>query len=188
MQKRAVYLFAIKKRTLPPFRAVKKVLYYTLYYIGKRQFAIIAFRRQTMKREKSCGAIVFKYENGRLMILTLRHKHGGHWSFPKGHVENGETEVQTALREVKEETDLDIELLQGFRHTVEYSPKPGVKKLVVYFLGRAGANAVAVKQEAEIGELKWVEWDEAFRIVSFKNDRELLSEVREMLMTESVVS
>lgn len=141
-----------------------------------------------MKREKSCGAIVFKYEGGRLMILTLRHKHGGHWSFPKGHVEGGETEVETALREVKEETALDIELLSGFRHTVEYSPKPGVKKMVVYFLGKADPDAIAVKQETEIGELKWVDWEEAFRIVSFKNDRELLSEAREMLMTESVVS
>ena len=40
-----------------------------------------------MKREKSCGALVYRYEDDALMLLLLRHRHGGHWSFPKGHVE-----------------------------------------------------------------------------------------------------
>ena len=139
-----------------------------------------------MKREKSCGALVYRQQGDKLMLLLLRHRHGGHWSFPKGHVEGNETETETALREVKEETGLTIELHEGFRHTVEYYPKPGVKKLVVYFLGRAAANAVTVRQEEEISELKWVEWDDAFRAVSFKNDRELLIYAKERLMVSSI--
>ena len=139
-----------------------------------------------MKREKSCGALVYRHEGERLMLLLLRHRHGGHWSFPKGHVEGSETEVETALREVREETGLKIDLQSGFRHTVEYYPKPGVKKLVVYFLGQAEPNALAVRQEEEISEIKWVEFDDAFQEVSFKNDRELLAKAKEQLMTQSV--
>ena len=45
-----------------------------------------------MRHEKSCGALVYRYENDALLLLLLRHRHGGHWAFPKGHVEAGGTE------------------------------------------------------------------------------------------------
>ena len=138
-----------------------------------------------MRKEKSCGALVYRYDNGKLLLLLLRHRHGGHWSFPKGHVEENETETETALREVREETGLHVSLQEGFRHTVEYYPKPGVKKMVVYFLGKAEPNETAVRQEIEISELKWVEWKEAFQAVTFKNDRDLLNMAKNHLTTEN---
>ena len=128
-----------------------------------------------MKREKSCGALVYRYEGDRLMLLLLRHRHGGHWSFPKGHVEGEETETETALREIREETGLSVSLREGFRHTVEYYPKPGVRKQVVYFLGAAPPDPKIVRQEEEISELHWVEWSQAVEAVTFKNDRNLLN-------------
>ena len=83
-----------------------------------------------VKREKSCGALVYRItQNGQKELLFIKHRHGTHWSFPKGHMEEGENEVQTALREVKEETGLDIDLEGDFRQSVEYYPKPNVKKL-----------------------------------------------------------
>lgn len=140
-----------------------------------------------MKKEKSCGALVYRYDNGRLLLLLLRHRHGGHWSFPKGHVEGTETEIETALREVQEETGLHVSLQEGFRHTVEYYPKPGVKKQVVYFLGKALPNEPTVRQEVEISELKWVEWEEAFCCVTFKNDKDLLNMAKAHLKPENAV-
>ena len=134
-----------------------------------------------MKREKSCGALVYRFQGDQLMLLLLRHRHGGHWSFPKGHVEGDETEIQTALREIREETGLTVSLKEGFRHTVEYYPKPGVRKQVVYFLGEAASDAKAVRQEEEISELHWVEWSQAMEAVTFKNDRNLLNYAREYL-------
>ena len=65
-----------------------------------------------MKREKSCGALVVRKNGENFDLVLLRHRFGGHWSFPKGHVEAGESERQTALREVREETGLAIRLLE----------------------------------------------------------------------------
>ena len=67
----------------------------------------------------------------------IKHKNGGHWAFPKGHVEKKETEPETALREIKEETGLKVELDTGFREMVTYSPKPNVMKDVIYFAAKA---------------------------------------------------
>ena len=81
-----------------------------------------------MNYEKSCGAIVFRKFHGNIELLLIKHANGGHWSFPKGHVEEGETEVETALREVHEETGLTIQLEEGFRQSVEYYPRPNIRK------------------------------------------------------------
>ena len=106
-----------------------------------------------MKREKSCGVLVLRQQEDELYVVLLRHRFGGHWSFPKGHVEAGESERQTALREVREETGLTgIKLMDGFRESVEYSPKPGVKKQVVYFLGTTEQEKL-IRQEEEISEI-----------------------------------
>lgn len=126
-----------------------------------------------MKREKSCGALVYRDKGRGIELLLLKHKYGGHWSFPKGHVEAGETETQTALREVKEETGLTISLQEGFRHSVEYFPRPNVKKQVVYFLGYADDDHV-VRQEEEISEIRWIPLERADTVVTFKNDKNLI--------------
>ena len=140
-----------------------------------------------MKHEKSCGALVYMYKNDKLNLLLLRHRHGGHWSFPKGHVENNETERQTALREVMEETGVRITLEDGFRHSVEYTPKPGVKKQVVYFLGRADSTHY-VRQVEEISEIRWLDADEAMRSVTFRNDRTLITLARRYLEEKKLTS
>ena len=88
-----------------------------------------------MKHEKSCGGLIYAEHDGETHILLLKHRCGGHWSFPKGHMEAGETEMETALREIREETGLRVFLREGFREAVEYSPKPNVKKQVIYFIG-----------------------------------------------------
>ena len=109
-----------------------------------------------MRLEKSCGALVYRRNREQIELLLIKNRYGGHWSFPKGHVEGRETEVQTALREVKEETGLDISLQSGFRHAVEYFPRPNVKKQVVYFLGEATSNDLHM-QEEEISRIIWMD-------------------------------
>ena len=68
-----------------------------------------------MKKEKSCGAIVYRQRDSWVEVLLICHKNGGHWAFPKGHVEKQETEEETALREIREETGLTVKLNTAFR-------------------------------------------------------------------------
>ena len=95
-----------------------------------------------MKFEKSCGAVCVWTEQGRRQVLMVRHIAGGRWAFPKGHVEAGEIEAQTALREVLEETGVRVVLLPEFRFVTQYSPVKGTMKKVVYF----AANACSIRQ------------------------------------------
>jgi 8-oxo-dGTP pyrophosphatase MutT (NUDIX family) len=138
-----------------------------------------------MTKEKSCGALVFRKEQGRLDMLVLKHRLGGHWSFPKGHVEDGETEPQTALREVKEETGLSVLLLEGFRYQVSYSPRSGVDKDVVYFLGYAGDSRTTC-QEEEVSEIRWIDIAKCHEYLTYQNDRELLKCARQYLLQKGV--
>ena len=86
-------------------------------------------------KEKSCGAVVFTRDKGGIGYVLVRQR-SGNYSFPKGHVEAGETEEQTALREIWEETGLRPVILPGFRdgETYEIAKKPGTVKDVVYFI------------------------------------------------------
>ena len=137
-----------------------------------------------MTKEKSCGALVYRRQNNITEILILKHRLGGHWSFPKGHVEARETEVQTALREVKEETGLSIRLLDGFRKQVNYSPRPGVDKSVVYFLGFAEDSRTTM-QEEEVSEIRWVNINEAQKYLSYNNDKLLLQSAKRYILREA---
>lgn len=133
-----------------------------------------------LRKEKSCGALVYRIKNGELELLLLKHRFGGHWSFPKGHVEEGETEVETALREVHEETGLTIQLEDGFRQSVEYYPRPNIRKQVVYFLGYADDDRTR-RQEEEISEIRWVPLKSAHREVTFRNDKNLINHAKKFL-------
>ncbi len=126
-----------------------------------------------MKTEKSCGAVVFRKDDKRIKILLIRHLNGGHWAFPKGHVENGETEEETAYREILEETGLSVFLDTDYRQVVTYSPRKDVVKDVVYFVAVADSkNAVA--QEGEISRVRWVDINDAVAHVSYENDKKVL--------------
>ena len=125
--------------------------------------------------EKSCGALVFRQDpkTGRVYILMIRHKRGGHRSFPKGHVEPGETEHQTAIREVEEETAVKIRITSDFCEKVYYSPMPGVRKEVVYFLAFTDQKNTHPR-DGEIADVDWVPVENAERSLTHENDKIVL--------------
>ena len=124
-----------------------------------------------MKFEKSCGAIIIKRNSDKIETLLIQML-GGHWSYPKGHVEDNETEVETALREIKEETNLDVIIDTRFREITTYSPKPGVIKDVIYFLAFAKTLDVKV-QEEEVANYEWVDINDATKLITFEEDRKI---------------
>ena len=127
-----------------------------------------------MKREKSCGAIVFYLKENKEQVLLIKHSNSGHWSFPKGHVEAGETEVETAVREIFEETGVKAKLDTRFREVVTYSPKKDVIKDVIYFFGTSDSYET-VKQESEVAEIMWVDISKVLKCVSYRNDKDLVT-------------
>lgn len=126
-----------------------------------------------MKHEKSCGVIVFTRKNGEIKYVVIKSING-FYGFPKGHVENSETEKQTALREVFEEVGLKPNLIDGFRETVEYYiPSIDVQKQVVYFLGEF-KNQEIVFQKEELSSAQLLSFDEANNKFTHENNKELL--------------
>lgn len=130
-----------------------------------------------MLHEKSCGAIVYRRFHGNIEILLIKHINSGHWSFPKGHVESDETETETARREIKEETSIDVMIDPTFRETVTYSPRRDTLKVVVYFLAKA-KNVNFVPQEDEISEIRWVDLAHAVRLLTYENDKTIVAKAK----------
>lgn len=125
-----------------------------------------------MKKEKSCGAIIYKYENNELYILLLKHNQG-HWAFAKGHIEENETEEETAIREIKEETNLEVKIDTNFRYITTYSPKENTIKDVVYFIATPKSTNIK-EQIEEISQIKWFKKEDSLNQVTYNDDKEVL--------------
>lgn len=162
-----------------------------------------------MPREKSAGAIVFRKENGIRYYLLLHYpsvnKRGGHWEFPKGHVEAGEDDEKTMRREVQEETGLkDLEIVPGFKKYIKYFFRqykeniPGLKdndktrkvktpwifKLVIFFIAETKTKDIKISHEHT--GFDWLPIDEAIKKTTFKNSKKLLKEADDFVLKAGV--
>ncbi len=134
--------------------------------------------RPRVELEKSAGAVVF-HRGAQLEFLLI---YATYWEFPKGLVEPNESETEAAVREVREETGLQVELLPGFRQEIDYFYRRGprlIKKQVVYFLGETRDQQVQVSWEHE--KAQWVPYEQALGILKFENAREVLRQAHELL-------
>ena len=125
-----------------------------------------------MKYEKSCGAVIFRKAED-WNVLLIRHTKGRHVSFPKGHVEPGETESQTAEREIFEETGLRVRVDRRFRAENRYNIRPDTQKLVVIFAALAD-HAEITPQPEEIAEAFWLPIEEAATRLTYERDRKIM--------------
>jgi bis(5'-nucleosidyl)-tetraphosphatase len=134
------------------------------------------------RQEFSAGFIIFrKTPNGPLYLLL---DYGKHWDYAKGHLEEGETAWQAAVRELREETGIrQVDRVGRFQRDMHYifrSPKKGlVHKTVTYFLGRTREENVALSHEHE--GYAWLPLDEALERLTFDNAREMLRAAAETL-------
>lgn len=124
-----------------------------------------------MEKVRCCGAIIIK--DGKVLLV---HQNNDVWGFPKGHMEEGETEVETAIREVKEETNLDIELDENKKYELSYTTDCGKYKTVVLFIAKPISNDI-VKQDNEIEEVRYVDFNEAFNIINYDNLKDMWKKV-----------
>lgn len=137
-----------------------------------------------MNYEYSCGAVVFTRMGGEPHYVLVRAKdqpEGCH-GFPKGHMEAGETEEQTALREIYEEVGLRVRLLPGFRAVTEYALPypPDTRKRVVFFLAEYEGQQTTV-QESELAAITIAPWPQALELTEFADSKRILTEAHEFL-------
>ncbi len=127
-----------------------------------------------MLHEKSCGAVVF-FKNVQVKYLLLQYE-AGHWDFVKGNVEPNESEADTVLRELKEETGIvATQLIEGFREQIQYFYRrqgETIQKEVVFYLIQADTEKVELSFE-HVG-YEWLDYQHALERLTFKNAKEVL--------------
>lgn len=135
-----------------------------------------------MITEKSCGAVVFTRINSQVKYVIIESK-GGIFGFPKGHMERDESERETALREVYEETGLKVELIDGFltedNHTFMVGSEIRMKH-IVYFLGEYDGQSF-VAQEAELNGIYLLDYLEAIGMLQFESSKRILTEANSFI-------
>jgi 8-oxo-dGTP pyrophosphatase MutT (NUDIX family) len=139
-----------------------------------------------MKKEESFGIIPLIREKGHWSVFLIQLKHGRYWGFPKGHPELNETPKQTAVRELKEETNLDVirylqedSLSEQYHFTAE---KRHIFKRVEYFVAEVAGEIILQKQEVQSG--LWVPFSSAIEKVTHSEGKSILVEVGKILLKE----
>lgn len=119
----------------------------------------------------------------------LLHYEAGHWDFVKGNVESNESEKDTAIRELKEETGIaDAEFIEGFREKVEYFYRrqgATIHKEVVFFLIETHTERIELSYE-HVG-YAWVTYQHAMERLTFKNAKDVLQKAHELLKTRGLI-
>ena len=122
-----------------------------------------------LRYERSCGCII---ENDG-QVLLIRGRKSGVWSIPKGHVEPGESDTETAMREVREEVGLDPEILPGGPYTLRYQKNGEIDKTVLLFPASVKGRDFTI-QQSEVSEARWCSFSEALRILRSDEWRDAL--------------
>ena len=133
--------------------------------------------------EKSCGVVLFNGQKVLLLQYATGQKEGdwelqGHWDFPKGHVDKGETEVETAKRELEEETGIKkIIFLGNFRKTINYKIQKGDRKIakeVVFFIATTIETKINLSHEHV--DYGWFDFTSASKKLTYDNARSVLKD------------
>jgi len=141
-----------------------------------------------MLNEKSCGAVVFSRRNSELIYLLLQYE-AGHWDFVKGNVEKCETEQETAVRELREETGIaDAQFVANFRQLISYFYKrkgSTVHKQVVFFLMETKTTEIQLSFE-HVG-FEWLPFERAMEKLTFRNARDVLQKANDFLKKQGAI-
>jgi len=142
-----------------------------------------------MNKEFSAGAVIFKREGKEILFLVVYSKRNNIWGFPKGHIEQDETEREAAAREIREEAGLEnLRFIDGFREEIVYhtiSKRPpfegqGIEKHAIYFLCET-ENQDVIVDGREIADYRFLPLNEAEQMVKFRNLNVILRRAHDFL-------
>lgn len=137
-----------------------------------------------MNYEKSCGAVVFTRINNNIKYLLIQNL-TGIYGFPKGHIKQGETEIETALREIYEEVGIKVTLIEGFKTKDEHliPQKENTLKQIVYFLAEY-QNQEFKYQKEELSNAVLVDFETAISLFQFESSKRILKEANDFLISK----
>ncbi|MBP5674957.1 NUDIX domain-containing protein [Candidatus Saccharibacteria bacterium] len=129
------------------------------------------------KNEKSCGAVI--ENNGKILMIF---QNNGFWGFPKGHVEKDETEAETAVREVFEETGVWVEINEENRFELKYDIEDlKIHKTTILFTAKLVDDSKQKKQDEEITELRWVKKSEVEALLTYDDWKDAWRKIEKVL-------
>ena len=129
-----------------------------------------------MKHEISCGTITI--HDGKVLLIKQNR---GYIGFPKGHVEQGETEIEAAVRETKEETNIDVLVNEDYKYIINYNVNDHINKDVIFYLAKPISYDL-VKQDQEIDEVMWVDIDKVYDMLNYDDVKEIWQQIRENML------
>lgn len=134
-------------------------------------------------KDKSVGVMPIQKTDNGFLFLIIQHAEG-HWGFPKGHPDPGETETETSLRELREETEItECRLIDDFKYVQNYSfEKDGAQviKEVVFSIGLVESTEVQIDRD-EIIDFRWLPYKQALEQLSFDENHTMLKVAFEFL-------
>jgi 8-oxo-dGTP pyrophosphatase MutT (NUDIX family) len=143
---------------------------------------------QTVRDAVSAGGVVYRHRDGRVEVVLVAHPSTDGWVLPKGRPEPGETIEQTALREVTEETGLEVEIVAevGADHYSFAVPEERVRinKVVHHYLmePRGGDFSLHDGEHEDVG---WFDINEAFRVLTFDSQRDIMEQASMLIRQRS---
>jgi len=140
-------------------------------------------------KEDSFGVIPLMRHEGEWRIFIILHKHGNHWGFPKGKANSGEAPLESARRELKEETGLEVEQVLCEQPIIEtytfYRNKAKVDKTVHYY--PAIVSGAFILQPEEIRDGKWLSFQKAHQTLTFNEAKALCKKIEKLTQIQSRV-
>ncbi|WP_338211053.1 bis(5'-nucleosyl)-tetraphosphatase [Lactiplantibacillus paraxiangfangensis] len=134
-----------------------------------------------MSTEVASGAVVYQQKDGHPAYLLLQSATSDFWGFPKGHLEGNETLAETAQREIREETQLDVQLDTNFKAYTEYTLPNGNLKQVTLFVSQVPTGVAVTRQKVEISAVGWFDYATARKRLTYDNLKKMLDQANDYI-------
>jgi len=141
------------------------------------------------KLQVSAGGVAYRNQDGRVEVALISVGTDNRWQLPKGLVDKGESTADASLREVREETGIDAEMIDRL-DKVEYwyvSKEEGhpvrYHKFVYFYLMRYKSGDVG-DHDDEVNEARWVMIDDAIEMLAFKSEKKIMTQAKELILSQ----